>query len=168
MKILFNFFFTCILIFLLVFKANAEETYKIGAVNAIRVLEKSPQADTARKMIEDEFSPRDKELIAEQKSIKDLEDKFKKDRAIMSEQESSKLEREIISKKRDLKRKQDEFREDLNYRRNEEMVKIQKEIIKSIQQVAKDNNYDLVLSEGVLYASPKIDMSGLVIEYLKK
>jgi|TARA_B100000959_G_scaffold278016_1_gene335556 outer membrane protein len=168
MKILFNFSFTSVLIFLLVFQVSAEETYKIGAVNAIRVLEKSPQADTARKMIEDEFSPRDKELIAEQKSIKDLEDKFKKDRAIMSEQESSKLEREIISNKRDLKRKQDEFREDLNYRRNEEMVKIQKQIIKSIQQVAKDNNYDLVLSEGVLYASPKIDMSGLVIEYLKK
>ncbi len=168
MKILFNFFFTFGLIFLLVPQIKAEESYKIGAVNAIRVLEKSPQADTARKMIEDEFSPRDKELIAEQKSIKELEDKFKKDRAIMSEQESSKLEREIISKKRDLKRKQDEFREDLNYRRNEEMVKIQKQIIKSIQQVAKDNNYDLVLSEGVLYASPKIDMSGLVIEFLKK
>ena len=168
MKILSNLFFTCGLIFLLVIKANAEEPYKIGAVNAIRVLEKSPQADTARKMIENEFSPRDKELIAEQKSIKELEDKFKKDRAIMSEQESTKLEREIITKKRDLKRKQDEFREDLNYRRNEEMVKIQKQIIQSIQQVAKDNNYDLVLSEGVLYASPKVDMSGLVIEYLKK
>jgi outer membrane protein len=153
---------------LLVIKVNAEESYKIGAVNAIRVLEKSPQADAARKMIENEFSPRDKELIAEQKSIKELEDSFKKDRAIMSEQESAKLEREIITKKRDLKRKQDEFREDLNYRRNEEMVKIQKQIIQSIQQVAKDNNYDLVLSEGVLYASPKIDMSGLVIEYLKK
>ena len=168
MKILSNLFFTCSLIFLLVIKFNAEEPYKIGAVNAIRVLEKSPQADTARKMIENEFSPRDKELIAEQKSIKELEDKFKKDRAIMSEQESTKLEREIITKKRDLKRKQDEFREDLNYRRNEEMVKIQKQIIQSIQQVAKDNNYDLVLSEGVLYASPKVDMSGLVIEYLKK
>ena len=36
------------------------------------------------------------------------------------------------------------------------------------QKVAKDNEYDLVLSEGVLYASPKIDMSGLVIDYLKK
>ena len=32
----------------------------------------------------------------------------------------------------------------------------------------KDNEYDLVLSEGVIYASPKIDMSGLVIDYLKK
>jgi len=168
MKILFNLFLMSTLIFLFVFKVSAEETYKIGAVNAIRVLEKSPQADIARKMIEDEFSPRDKELIAEQKRVKELEDKFKKDRAILSEQESAKLERDIISKKRDLKRKQDEFREDLNYRRNEEMVKIQKQIILSIQKVAKDNEYDLVLSEGVLYASPKIDMSELVIDYLKK
>ncbi len=168
MKILFNLFLTSTLILLFAFKVSAEDTYKIGAVNAIRVLEKSPQADIARKMIEDEFSPRDKELIMEQKSIKELEDKFKKDRAILSEQESAKLERDIISKKRDLKRKQDEFREDLNYRRNEEMVKIQKQIIQSIQKVAKDNEYDLVLSEGVLYASPKIDMSGLVIDYLKK
>ena len=168
MKILFNLFLTSTLIFLFIFNASAEETYKIGAVNAIRVLDKSPQADIARKMIEDEFSLRDKELITQQKSIKELEDKFKKDRAILSEQESAKLERGIISKKRDLKRKQDEFREDLNYRRNEEMVKIQKQIIQSIQKVAKDNEYDLVLSEGVLYASPKIDMSGLVIDYLKK
>ena len=45
-------------------------------------------------------------------------------------------------------------------------VKIQKQIIESIQQVAEDNKYDLVLSEGVLYASPKVDMTGLVIEYL--
>ena len=168
MKILFNLFLMSILIFLFAFKVSAEETYKIGAINAIRVLEKSPQADIARKMIEDEFSLRDKELITQQKSIKELEDKFKKDRAILSEQESAKLERDIISKKRDLKRKQDEFREDLNYRRNEEMIKIQKQIIQSIQKVAKDNEYDLVLSEGVLYASPKIDMSGLVIDYLKK
>ena len=121
-----------------------------------------------RKMIEDEFTSRDKQLISERKTIKELEDKFNKDKAILSEQERTKLERDIVSKRRDLKRKQDEFREDLNYRRNEEMVKIQKQIIQSIQQVAKDNQYDLVLSEGVLYASPKIDMSELVIEYLKK
>ena len=119
-------------------------------------------------MIEEEFTSRDKQLISEQKSIKELEDKFNKDKAILSEQERTKLERDIISNRRDLKRKQDEFREDLTYRRNEEMGKIQKQIIQAIQQVAKDNKYDLVLSEGVLYASPKIDMSRLVIEHLKK
>ncbi len=168
MKILFNLLISIFCVLVITSQSYAEETYKLGAVNAIRVLEQSPQANVARKMIEKEFSPQDKKLVAEQKTLKELEDKFNKDSAIMSEQERLKLERDIISRKRDLKRDQDEFREDLNFRRNEEFAKIQKKIVQAIQQVAKDNNYDVVLSEGVIYASPKVDISGLVIEYLKK
>lgn len=146
---------------------SAEE-YKLGAVNALRVLEQSPQAERAREIIEKEFAPRDKQLVAKQKDIKALEDKLAKDGAIMSETERSNLEREIINKKRELKREQDEFREDFNFRRNEEFSKIQKDIISAIQEVAKENNYDIVLSDGVIYASSKVDISSLVIEYLKK
>jgi len=149
--------------------ASAEEL-KIGAVSAVRLLEQSPQADTARKLIEKEFAPRDKQLVAEQKKLKAMEDKLQKDGAIMSESARKNLEREYINKKRDLKRSQDEFREDFNFRRNEEFTKIQKNIVETIQEVAKENNYDIVLSnEGtVIYASPKADMSNLVIEYLQK
>tara|TARA_R110000782_G_scaffold206676_3_gene295237 strand:+ start:1103 stop:1630 length:528 start_codon:yes stop_codon:yes gene_type:complete len=148
--------------------ANAEETYKIGAVNANRILQESPQAEAAIKMLEKEFSPRDKGLLAAQKKIKALEDKFNKDRAIMSEQERAKLEREVIAQQRDLKRDQDEFREDLNFRRNEEFGKIQKRVVVAIQKIAKENNYDVILGEGVIFASSKVDISGLVIDYLKK
>ena len=137
-------------------------------VNALRVLEQSPQADKARSAIEQEFAPRDKQLVAEQKELKAMEDKLAKDGAIMSETEKKNLERDILGKKRDLKREQDEFRDDFNFRRNEEFGKIQKNIVDAIQKVAKENNYDIVLSDGVIYASPKADISDLVIEYLKK
>lgn len=148
--------------------AVSAEDYKLGVVNALRVLEQSPQADVARKMIEKEFAPRDKKIVAQQKKLKENEDKLAKDGAIMSESERKNLERDYINQKRDLKRDQDEFREDFNFRRNEEFGKIQKEIVDAIQKVAIDNNYDVVLSEGVIYASPKTDMTPLVIEYLKK
>ena len=151
----------------LVVPVHAED-YKLGAVNAVRVLEQSPQAEKARSIIEKEFAPRDKQLVAKQKDLKALEDKLSKDGAIMSESERSNLERDIINKKRDLKREQDEFRDDFNFRRNEEFAKIQKDILEAIQAVAKENNYDIVLSDGVLYASKKVDISSLVIEYLKK
>ena len=147
--------------------SHAEEL-KLGAVNAIRLLEQSPQSEIARKRIEAEFAPRDKELVAKQKKLKELEDKLSKDGAIMSETERKNLERDIINQKRDLKRDQDEFQEDFNFRRNEEFAKIQKEIVDAIQAVAKENNYDIVLSEGVIYASKKADLSGLVLDYLKK
>ena len=146
----------------------SEEAYKLAVVNAIRILEQSPQADVARKLIEKEFAPRDKQLVAEQKKLKAMEDRMGKDGAIMSEEERAKLERDIISLKRDLKRSQDEFREDLNFRRNEEFAKIQKDINEAIQQVARDNKYDVVLSEGVIYASPRVDISSKVVEHLKK
>lgn len=144
------------------------EDYKIGAVNAVRILEQSPQAEKMRNMIEKEFAPRDRELVSAQKSLKEMEDRLTKDAPIMSESERSKLERDIINKRRDLKRNQDEFREDLTFRRNEEIAKIQKEIVDAINTVARENEFDMVLNEGVIYASPKMDISQLVIDQLKK
>ncbi|MEQ8428214.1 MAG: OmpH family outer membrane protein [Gammaproteobacteria bacterium] len=149
-------------------QAVSAETYKIGAVDALRVLEQSPQAEAARKMIETEFAPRDKQLVAEQRKIRDLEEKMNKDGAIMSEQERAKLEREIISAKRELKRSQDEFREDLNFRRNEEFAKIQKRIAQAVQQIAKDEGFDLILDAGVVYASDKVNITNMIIEKLKQ
>lgn len=146
--------------------AVAEEI-RIGYVDAVRVLEAAPQADTARSAIEREFSARDKELVAAQKSVKSLEEKLEKDGAIMSESERGKVERDIISRRRDLKRDQDEFREDLNFRRNEEFGKIQKDIVNAIQDVAKEKNFDLVVGQGVVYFSPKVDLTDVVIERLK-
>lgn len=143
------------------------QNVKIGAVNAVRILENSPQAEAAREKIQREFAPRDRQLIEEQKKLKALEDKLSKDGAIMSEAERSRLEREIVQLKRDMKRSQDEFRDDLNFRRNEEFGEIQKSILEAIQQVAKDEGYDIVLGEGVVYASKKVDISDQVIEYLK-
>ncbi len=161
------FLVTCFLTIITTNSAFAED-YKIGAVNTIRILEQSPQAITADALIKKEFSSRDRELVTQQKNVKSMEDRLAKDGAIMSDTERKKLERDIVSSRRDLKRGQDEFREDVNFRFNEERAKIQKEVFDAIQKVAKENGYDLVLFDGVAYASPKTDISDLVIKYLKE
>lgn len=148
--------------------AAAADEVKIGVVNAVKVLEAAPQADEARKLLEKEFSGRDRDLVAAQKSLKTLEDKITKDGAVMSESERSKLERDIIEKRRDLKRDQDEFREDVNFRRNEEFGKIQREIVKSIQAVAAEQKFDIVLGDGVIFASKRVDITESVIANLKQ
>ncbi len=161
-----NFLFACALFS--VSQYSLAEEYKIGVFDPIRILDKSPQAADSKSMLEKEFAPRDKKLVAEQKRIRDLEEKLNKDGAIMSEQERTKLERDIINAKRDLKRSHDEFREDLNFRRNEEMTKIQKKIAEVIQKFAKDNNFDLILDTGIVFASDKVNITNLIIEKLNK
>lgn len=146
--------------------ASAE--LKIGVVNAIKILEGAPQAESARKQLEKEFASRDRDLVSRQKSIKELEDRLSREGATMSDADARKLERDIVSKRRDLKRDQDEFREDVNLRRNEEFGKIQKEIVQSIQDVAKSQGYDLILGEGVIYANEKTDITSAVLERLRK
>jgi outer membrane protein len=142
--------------------------YKIGYVQAVRVLEAAPQAEAAKKKLETEFAGRDKQLLNDQKALKTLEDRLGKDAAIMSETERQRLERDIMSKRRDLKRNSDEFREDVNFRRNEEFGKIQRQIVEAIRALADEQKYDVVLGEGVIYASKAVDITDLVIEKLKK
>lgn len=142
--------------------------YKIGAVNTIQILEQAPQSIAADKTIKEEFSSRDRELLAAQKKIKSMEERLAKDSAIMSEEELKNIERDIVSSRRDLKRDRDEFREDVNFRFNEVRSEIQKEVFNAIVKVAKAEEYDVVFFDGVAYASPKVDMSELVIKYLKE
>ena len=139
---------------------------KIGFVNAVKVMEQAPQVSAANSRLEREFEPRQREIANGQRDIKALEDKLNKDGAIMSEAQSRDMSRDIINKKRDLKRQQDEFREDYNIRRSEELDKLQKQIIEVIQAVAKEQSYDLILSDGVVWASDSIDMTDQVLKRL--
>jgi outer membrane protein len=151
----------CLLLGLLL-SANSQAEMKIGFVNVARLLEKAPQAEKAKKDLEREFSPRDKKLAAEAKEIKAMEERLAKDAAVMSESERDKLDKEILNRKREAKRTQDEFREDFNLRRNEELTKLQKEIFEAIQSLAKEDGFDLLLTDGVVYASEEVDVTSKV------
>lgn len=141
---------------------------KIGFVNIPAVLEKAPQAEKAKKRLEQEFSPRDKQLVAQQKEIQNLEEKMARDSSVMGESERRNLEKDILNKKRDAKRAQQEFSEDFNLRRNDELGKLQRRIVEVIREIAKEQNFDLLLTDGVIYASEQIDVTSQVQEKLSK
>jgi outer membrane protein len=139
---------------------------KVGFVDTAKLLESAPQAKSAQSKIELEFSPREKELVALQREIKTKEDNLARDSAVMSESERSKIERDILAKRRDLKRSQDEFRDDLNIRRNEVLAKLQKDLFEAVVNLAKEQKFDLILTQGVVYSSDKVDITDSVLKKL--
>jgi len=139
----------------------------VGVVNTVQLMEEAPQAKAAQSNIETEFAPREKELVNLQKSVRKLEDKLSRDGAVMSEKESSKLERDILAKRRDLKRSQEEFRDDLNIRKNEVLSKLQRQMYEATVSLAKEKKYDIILGQGVVYSSKKVDVTPMVLEKLK-
>ncbi len=141
---------------------------KIGFVNVAKVLESAPQAASAKKRLEKEFSPRDKLLVSQQKEIKKMEEKLTRDAAIMGASERGKLEMKIRTKIREIKRSQEEFQEDFSRRRNEELGKLQRRVFEAIKALAKEEKFDLLLTDGVIYASDKINVTGKIQKKLVK
>ena len=145
---------------------NAAEL-KIGVVNAGAVLDKSPQKTKALARLEKEFLKRSKSLESKIKKLRAKQEKLVKDGAILGADERKKKERAILSEQRELKRLQGEYSEDLSIRRNEELRKLEKDIAQTIVDVAKKESYDLVIYQGVIFASDKVDMTPKVLELLK-
>jgi outer membrane protein len=153
----------------LIFVANISYAdLKIGFVNIPAVLEKAPQAEKAKKRLEQKFSPRDKQLVAQQKEIQGMEEKLTRDASVMSDSEKANLEKDIMNKKRDAKRSQQEFSEDFNASRNEELGKLQRRIVEAVRAIASDEKYDLLLTDGVIYAKPEFDITAQVQQKLSK
>ena len=141
---------------------------KIGFVDTVKLMAGAPQAKSAQSRIEAEFAPREKELVELQREIKKIEEKVARDSDVMSESEKAKVERDVLSKRRDLKRAQEEFRDDLNIRRNEVLAKLQKDMYQAVVDLAKEQKFDLILSQGVVYTSDRVDITESVLKKLSK
>jgi len=148
------------------YSAGVMAEMKIGFVDTARLMEAAPQVKAAQSKIESEFAPREKELVDLQREIRTLDDRLARDGTVMSESEKGKLEREILSKRRDLKRSQEEFRDDLNIRRNEVLATLQQDVFEAVTAFAKEQKYDLILSQGVVYSSEQIDITEGILKKL--
>ncbi|OOZ41189.1 hypothetical protein BOW53_04805 [Solemya pervernicosa gill symbiont] len=143
------------------------QEYKVGFVNTAKLLESTPHAKAARDLLAKEFKSRDELLVSGKKALSKDEDMLSKDGAIMSESARRDLERSIRDQKRDLKRSQEEFREDFNIRRNEELRKLQRTVYDAITAEAKSQKFDIVMGEGVIFASTRVDLTEAVMKRLK-
>ena len=155
------------LVLFLIFNVSiASAEVKIGFVEIQKILKGAPQTVAANKKLEKEFTKRTAKLKKSVKKINAKEKAFKKNSMTMSEAERAKNQREIQALKIDAQRTEREVREDIDLRRREEIAKVQKQVNIAVEKVAKEQNYDLVLYQGVAYAGEKVDITSIVIKAL--
>jgi len=140
---------------------------KIAVVNWQQLLEEAPQAKSAMAALQDEFQPRQKEIVQQQKDLKAKEDKLQRDGAVMAENERRNAEKDLREGQRELARKQNEWVEDLNLRRNEEIGKVQRSLQQEVQAFAKTSGFDLIIGDGVLYRNESLDITAQVLSALQ-
>lgn len=141
---------------------------KIGYVDAQRVLKQAPQAQAMLDKLQKEFEPRKEEVMNTQDKLQRVEDKLSRDGDIMSDSERVKIQHQAVTLRRDLKRYQQDFQDDLNMRRNEELGKLQSLVNQAIRKIGGQDNYDLILYDGIAYAKDNLDLTDKVLDWLAK
>ena len=145
----------------------AQAETKIGAVSMARLMESAPQVKRASDKIKAEFADREEQLVKEQEEIKKLQEKYRRDREVMSASEREKAENTLRERVREFKRKSDAFAADFSEARNKALGGLQSDIYKAIVEIAEAEHYDLIVSESVLYVSKRIDITDKVIARLQ-
>ena len=141
---------------------------KVGFVQVDKILQEAPQTIESNKKLEKEFSSRTDKLKADVKALKERESSFSKDALTMKDSERGTKEKSLSQLRVDVQRIERELREDINIRRNEELGGLQEQINKAVTSVAKAEGFDLVLYNGVAYASEKIDITDKILKSLGK
>ena len=77
------------------------------------------------------------------------------------------LERELRELHRNISRRKEDLRDELSFRRTEEVQRLEDQINVAVQEIAKRNGFDLIISSPVVYASPDLDITDLILEQLE-
>ncbi|MGH8295907.1 MAG: OmpH family outer membrane protein [Steroidobacteraceae bacterium] len=140
---------------------------RIAVVNYGELIQESPQAKAANAALRAEFAPKERSLQAEAKELKARQDKLKKNQATMTQDQIDQAQLDLRERYQDLARKQSEIQDDITTRRNELMSKLGQTLAQVVQSYAKQQRYDLVLAEGVIYAEPTLDITPAILSALR-
>ena len=149
-------------------RLEAADPISIGVVNVPYLMEHAPQAKLASARLKERFIPQEKKLADALDEINQLSAELDKVTDLSTDKESIRQkERELRTKKRARSRLLQDFREELRFARDSALDDVQRGVFSAIDHIREDNKLDIILQD-YLSASQRVDVTPLVLEYLKQ
>lgn len=142
----------------------AAET-KIGVIRTGYVVQNSPQYKASEERIKAEFDKRKTDIDTQGKQLAEDIKKFQRDGDTLTPADRQKTAKDLDSRQLDLQYAQKKFQDDLSTRDRELTKNLMDTINATIQQVAKEKGYDIVIPDPV-YASTAVDITDDVVKRL--
>lgn len=138
---------------------------RIGYVDMKRVLDNAPQVVAGRALLDVEFRARNDAIQLDESRLTLMENQLAQ--ADMTSDDYRRLEREALELRRNVERRKEDLRDELSFRRTEEIQRLEEQINVAVQEIAERNGYDLIVSSPVVYASPDLDITDLILDQLQ-
>jgi len=141
---------------------------KIGVVNMKRLLTEAPQVEKISKKLQQRFSAPKKELDDLAETIKQMEKDFKRDQLMMTESKLTKSKQKYLAEVQKFREMEAQLSKELQTVQNQELAVFRDVVSKILDKLAKQDKYDLIMNEGVIYVSEALDMTDKMLAELKK
>ena len=151
--------------FVLVAGPATAQQLRVGYVDMKRVLDNAPQVLAGREKLDLEFRPRNETIEFQERQVQSMEDRLAM--GDLDVDARARLDRELREMRRNVNRQKEDLRDELSFRRTEEVQKLEEQINQTVQEIALDSGYDLILSSPVVYADPSLDITQLILERLR-
>jgi outer membrane protein len=138
---------------------------RIGYVDMKVVLDNAPQVIAGRAKLDQEFRGRNDAIQMDEMRADSLEMRIQQ--GDLTGDSRLRLERELRELKRNISRRKEDLRDELSFRRTEEVQQLEAQINVAVREIAERNGYDLIVSSPVIYASPQMDITDLILEQLE-
>jgi outer membrane protein len=143
----------------------AAQELRIGYVDMKRVLDSAPQVLAGRDKLDQEFRARNDTIELDEMRADSLEQRLQQ--GDVDADSRARLERELRELRRTVTRRKEDLRDELSFRRTEEIQQLEEEINIAVEEIARRNGYDLIVSSPVIYANPRLDITDLILEQLE-
>lgn len=142
---------------------------KIGVVDMAKVFQSLPQREKVSAQLKREFEPRANELRKLENDGQALIEKYKRDETIMTKEQKKQSQEKLAKLQMEFNQKRQAFEQDNARRQGEERDKLLKVVRAVIDQIARDEGYDLIQNAGANeYVSSKLDITSQVIAKASK
>ena len=143
------------------------ESVRIGYVDMKKLFDTMPQLVSAREELDQEFRPRNEALLADEARLERMRQELAED-SLIDESRRMEREREINNIRRSIERRREDLVEEIRFRTNAKTEALRETIDVAVQEIAREENYDLVLSNPVAYASESVDITDQVLDWLEQ
>ncbi|MGA7992258.1 MAG: OmpH family outer membrane protein, partial [Thermoanaerobaculia bacterium] len=145
----------------------ATASTRIGVIEVQRIVQESAIGKESLARVQKLQQAKQEDLQKRQKELRDLEQKIQDQGKALSEDAMEKLQKEYQAKAVELKRFQDDAQRELEEAQRKELGDLEKRIMPVINDVAKEQGYQLVFNKfnsGLLFADDKgVDLTDAVI-----
>ena len=154
-----------LMLFMVVATPVTAQQLRVGYVDMKQVLDNAPQVIAGREKLDLEFRPRNETIEFQERQVQDMDDRLQM--GDLSEDARIRLDRELREMRRNVNRQKEDLRDELSFRRTEEVQRLEDQINQAVQEIARNNGYDLILSSPVVYADPSLDITQLILDQLR-